>query len=492
MSHRLFLTVCFALFLTPLLPSAARACAEPGSYPDVTWTTHIQSITPQTGIAGMTDVYVEGYCFGKTYGNSSGLGFVSLGGVRVPAENVRQWTDYEIQFILPFDATTGDLVVTSSNYGHDDSETEATCCSGGCGTTEKWPTGTDVCGNDTVDANFQAVAPNPPLYNAADYPSDLVQGVQTTAPQYVNGTWTYFDGGAKRTFTLTQGSQNSTTGTWPITGTEVSNINGGPYPIGGMLDQYGDLVIETATTKTCLEYLILGPGDVTSAGYQNSSGGSGCPSPEQNFMSSLFPEADEGPYWYFVAPPLLKSQTDAPAGETPQAYGWAAVHNSASATYGAWQRTLSPLSASPGGSVAFAGRSVFEQTGAAGATDTCWMTGDPAQYVQEVTGVTGGGWYVYSDDTWYWDYIGMNSQAIDWYRAHQPNDIPCSFTVPQDMYIDERTASGSPPEMLKYTSSLLTFVVDASKIYSEVQPVGGNVVEECKYYPSQGGRKCNP
>ncbi|MDE3135741.1 MAG: hypothetical protein KGL59_04155 [Acidobacteriota bacterium] len=131
--HPLWLV--FLLF--SLLPSAASACAEPGIYPPVTWTTHIASISPQAGIAGVTKIYVRGYCFGTTYGDTSGLGFVSVGGARVPAANVSMWTDAEIVFTLPFTSVSGDFVVTASTstgYGSDDSASET-----GCPRSNGWP-----------------------------------------------------------------------------------------------------------------------------------------------------------------------------------------------------------------------------------------------------------------------------------------------------------------------------------------------------------------
>jgi hypothetical protein len=65
------LVVGFAPFLFPV---AARAtCYEPlcCTYPPVTGTTHIESVSPQVALPGVTVVYIEGYCFGDTQGSGS-------------------------------------------------------------------------------------------------------------------------------------------------------------------------------------------------------------------------------------------------------------------------------------------------------------------------------------------------------------------------------------------------------------------------------------
>lgn len=48
MRGKRFLFLSLPLALTLAAP-AARACASPGSNPPALWTTHIQSITPQSG-----------------------------------------------------------------------------------------------------------------------------------------------------------------------------------------------------------------------------------------------------------------------------------------------------------------------------------------------------------------------------------------------------------------------------------------------------------
>jgi len=55
------------------------------------------------------------------------------------------------------------------------------------------------------------------------------------------------------------------------------------------------------------------------------------------------------------------------------------------------------------------------------------------------------------------------------------------------MYID--TMNG--PSRLPYTTNQLTFQIQSTKIYSEVQPQIGGLVKECENYPSLKGN-CRP
>jgi hypothetical protein len=123
-------------FLVVFGPSAAHAtCYKPGDYyPPVTGTTHIESIPPQVALPGVTPVYIEGYCFG----DSQGSGNITLNGEAMT--DIVFWTDAEIEFIPPFDAQSGDLVVTSSSYGSDSTAQEAGCVS----------TPPDNCGNGEI------------------------------------------------------------------------------------------------------------------------------------------------------------------------------------------------------------------------------------------------------------------------------------------------------------------------------------------------------
>ncbi|MDE3135740.1 MAG: hypothetical protein KGL59_04150 [Acidobacteriota bacterium] len=225
-----------------------------------------------------------------------------------------------------------------------------------------------------------------------------------------------------------------------------------------------------------MEYYILGSGDATSQGYiNNSSGAQYCVPLPGGFLNDY--TTWEASYWYFAAPPLLKSQTDLPASETPSAQGWAAPYPSQNATVGLWERTLVP---SPASVNAFAGRFVFEQSGGT-AGDTCYVALSPTP---KATGVTGGGWYVTQTGNWGWDYVGMWSQGVDWYQ--QNVSLPCDITLPQQMNVDG--LSGPQP----YTTNQLMYEITATKVYSEVQPQGGSVTFECEYYSNStvGNRPC--
>ncbi len=101
----------------------------------------INGVSPQVGIAGITYVYINGYCFG------SSAGTITLNGETMI--DVPIWNDAEIEFQLPFDATSGDLVVTT------------TCC--GADSTQIESQHTDR-GNNDVNATFEIVTPSsPPL-----------------------------------------------------------------------------------------------------------------------------------------------------------------------------------------------------------------------------------------------------------------------------------------------------------------------------------------
>ena len=67
----LLLFLAFAAFLFPL--SAQGTCYEPlcCTYPPVTGTTHIESVSPQVALPGVTVVYIQGYCFGDSKGSGS-------------------------------------------------------------------------------------------------------------------------------------------------------------------------------------------------------------------------------------------------------------------------------------------------------------------------------------------------------------------------------------------------------------------------------------
>jgi hypothetical protein len=105
----LLLVVVFAPILLPV--PAHATCYEPlcCTYPPVTGTTHIVSVSPQVALPGVTVVYIQGYCFGDTQGTGS----ITLNGE--PMTDIVFWTDAEIAFRPPFDAASGNLVVTSQS-----------------------------------------------------------------------------------------------------------------------------------------------------------------------------------------------------------------------------------------------------------------------------------------------------------------------------------------------------------------------------------------
>ncbi|HVA00076.1 MAG TPA: IPT/TIG domain-containing protein, partial [Terriglobia bacterium] len=112
------LAVAFAAFLLPV--AAHGSCYKPlcCTYPPVQGTTHIESVSPQVALPGVTRVYIEGYCFG----DSQGSGSIKLNGE--PMTDIVFWTDAEIAFRPLLDATSGNLAVTSSSYGSDSTALE--------------------------------------------------------------------------------------------------------------------------------------------------------------------------------------------------------------------------------------------------------------------------------------------------------------------------------------------------------------------------------
>jgi hypothetical protein len=470
--RRSFLLFSSLALLTFLFPSRAGSCQMPcySCYPAPLGTTHIVGISPQVGIAGITYVYVNGYCFG----DSQGSGTVTVNGEAMTT--ITNWSDAEIIFELPFDAQSGDLKVISSSYGSDDSASESQYTNRG---------------NNNINANFTVVTPNgPPLCCVPGTILPFVSG-SPSVPQYVTGTWNFNNGPYDvETLTLTQGPQNAD-GTWQVTGSYV----GSPGPCGsgtfkfldlnsngkgGILDQYGDLVLKDECDGYQRIWRILDSGDVTSQGL----GAIVCPavpSNEYQFFLQEMTNFAEGPYFFCAVPPLFKSSTDIPTLEIPSPQGWAIQPFSGSQypTYGAWQRSLPLLN----GFVGYAGRFVFEQSGPpTSATDTCYA---PLSPTARNTGVTGGGWFVSQNDVWGNDDIGMKSQGVTWYQKNVT--LPCQYTSQQNMYID--TIGG--PSASPYTTNQLTFQIQATKIYSEVQPQGGSVVKECENYPSLKG-SCKP
>lgn len=255
------LVVAFVPFLFPV--RAHADCYEPlcCTYPPVQGTTHIESVSPQVALPGATVVYIEGYCFG----DSQGSGSITLNGE--PMTDIVFWTDAEIAFRPPFDAASGNLVVNSQSYGSDSTAQETNCPASPPGWTP------DYCGNDKVNATFNIAPVDAPTYwipansPGCPYaqPCPKVAGTQS-APQWVQGTWNYDDGDQTMTLTLSQGPENTTNHTWPITGTEVTNLSQNQYNVSGTLDQYGDLALYLPfvdDNANCIEWLVLGSGDVT-------------------------------------------------------------------------------------------------------------------------------------------------------------------------------------------------------------------------------------
>ena len=93
-----------------------------------------------------------------------------------------------------------------------------------------------------------------------------------------------------------------------------------------------------------------------------------------------------------------------------------------------------------------AGRQVFEVAGVP--SDTCWQKLAPNSLYAHAD-LTGGGWYVgyyYFDNSYHYDYVGMFSDAVKYYKGLVPNSInvtPCLVTLPQTMKIYTPTGSQS-------------------------------------------------
>lgn len=445
----------------------------------------------------MTTVYVEGYCFGDS------IGSVTVGGVQVT--KFKFWKDYEIAFTLPYNATSGNLVVTSQSYGSDSSEKEAVCCGDACSDGENWPFDTQQCGNDTINAAFWVDSPQSPSFiktsgtwgtqNCTTSEPCLKVDGSPSAPQYVDGSWYFSNGGEVAIFTLTQGAENSS-GISTVTGTEWDNVNGGPNPIqAGQMDEHGDVVIRDNQTGDCLEFQILNSGDVTAPGLEQPSDPS-CPVPEQNFFTSDYYESEEGPFYFYVKPPLFKtqndvppfvSQTDVPAIETPESNGWIIPQGSKSQyeTYGVWWRTDL---GEPDMNGMFESRFVYEQSGGA-ATDGCYAAFPNSTYLQVASVTSGGGWFLNQSDQWGTDLIGMESQAVSFYQQYYaiPYAKDCKITGPQAMYIDARTQPVTVPFEPYTTNTLMTADITSSSLTTGVQSSGSTMVKECEPYSYKSG-----
>jgi len=90
----------------------------------------------------------------------------------------------------------------------------------------------------------------------------------------------------------------------------------------------------------------------------------------------------------------------------------------------------------------FAGRAVQESTSGT-VNDACWY---PGSDVEQVTGVTGGSWFVQSVNNYGPDYIGLAPGSIGYYQYYRPTvglSASCTITVPQRMAIGVK--SGGQP-----------------------------------------------
>ncbi|HLA10738.1 MAG TPA: Ig-like domain-containing protein [Pyrinomonadaceae bacterium] len=136
-----------------------------------------------------------------------------------------------------------------------------------------------------------------------------------------------------------------------------------------------------------------------------------------------------------------------PTNETTAFAGWA--DSDGFPTVGKWTQTLSP--ATPG----FSGRTVTEQDPGSGGPDNCWFNGS---IIPPQTAITGGSWTVTSSNTWGFDFVGLTSTTVNYYRAQ--GRAPCSVTVPQRMVIDCSTGA------LTYRTNTLGYVIGDTRIFS--------------------------
>lgn len=448
------------MLLVAFWPShLAAAPSYCSSYP-----TTIESITPQAGIAGVTQVYVLGTCFGDT----QGTGTVTINGTQA---EVSLWSDGEIVFTVPFTATTGHLVVTSNSNGYDSSALEADCANVG------W------CGTATINADFAVTTPDsPPFYDTTTNPPTIHINTSPSAPEYITGEWSYDTGyGETATYDLTQQSQNSD-GTWPVTGS-VHWVYGSPddtcdQSVTGTLDRSGHLILNVAADPTGAcgsysdEYSILSSGDMTSQGYFYFDDGYGIntPPPLTGFPNNLGDENNDFP--------LFSNIHQFPDGETPWGNSWSADH-SQWPTKAEFFRTMPPS----GGFFPYAGRFVWEQDGGLEGNDGCYTDQSPAP--APFTRVTGGGWYVDSTGVWGDDLIGIPSQWLDWYQAHYSDG--CTIQVPQAMNINTSDESST-----QYTTNQLIIKVWPAELCVEVMTIDSQIKKLGLAYPPTPGTNEGP
>ncbi len=390
----------------------------------------------------MTKVYVLGQCLGDNPGT------LTINGT--PVTDFELWSDGEIVFKVPFTATTGNLVVTSSSYGSDSSANEADCANA------SW------CGSANISADFYVKAPNaPPFYFS---PTDIRIGGTPSSPEYITGEWNEDNGfGYTAQYDLTQDSQNSD-GTWPVTGS-VHWTYGSPddtcdQAISGTLYGDGNLVLHVAADPNkCEAYseelAVLSSGAITSQGYIY-------PAYDAPLPLADFPK-DLGDGWSDL--PLVNSAPLFPADESPAAGGWTAIPGSQYPTQGLFDRTLPTLP----GFILFAGRFVYEQVGGE-ASDGCYTSDSPTA---KFTGVTGGGWYVDGSGVWGPDTIGIWSQGVDWYQDHYGPNGECTIVVPQAMNINTVDEGGT-----QYTTNQLIIEIWPDEVCTEVETQDSQTVKQ--------------
>jgi hypothetical protein len=103
-----------------------------------------------------------------------------------------------------------------------------------------------------------------------------------------------------------------------------------------------------------------------------------------------------------------------------------------------WATQLLTTPPDPNGNK-FQGRQVYEQTATPG-TDTCWSTASASPPGPPYTQVTGGWWNVgyqgpATANAYGSDAVGISPERISYYYIYSAGDLPCSMTIPQQMYI---------------------------------------------------------
>lgn len=461
---RFLLGLVLAVLLTT---GISRACTV--DYFTGNYQTMIFSYTPQSAIAGATQVYVTGSCFGDNPGT------VKIGGVPVPPYDVLLWSDGEIRLVVPFGAQTGALEVDSLTYGSDTSTNPA---DGGI-----WVWG----GTGAITGTFTVLTPNNPgLYDPIK--GSKIASPGPPAPQYIEGTWNYesYADDAGMQFVFLQGLQNAD-GSYPVWGTYIASDNWGDQCSGtftGTLSING-LVTINAGPDGCggvwsEEWVVLNSGDATSGGWVSDP--SSC-TPPPDFPANL-----GNGCW---DTPLIKDATEVPSTETPSFLGWVPSEPSK----GAWQRIM-PQSSD--GIIEFSGRLVFEQAAlGGGGDDGCYDATNGNGKYPPFASVSGGGWYVNGSGIWgsghlvngstdltQSDDIGLPDEQVRWYQA---NVGPCVITLQQTMFIDSLNGAvayntGDPYQATNQLEIDISTLPGAG-VCTSVTPNGGSATTACETYP---------